>query len=99
MTCPGQIRFGPNGAGAARTISLVVPCTELIRDERQDASVDLVIGHGFDRISPNPEAKQVLANLADFAETHPRSQGGQQAQGQLAVLDPQLLTGARDVQC
>ena len=50
--CRGQIRFGENGVTAARTLSLVVPCAELVQDNRKDASVDLVTGTLFGDIQP-----------------------------------------------
>lgn len=47
MRCVGQIRFGPNGVEAARTLSLVVPCAQLVRDDRADNTVDLALGMAF----------------------------------------------------
>ncbi|MFJ7216858.1 envelope integrity protein Cei [Amycolatopsis sp. NPDC098790] len=98
--CRGQIRFGENGSTAARTLSLVVPCAELVQDNRKDASVDLVTGTLFGDLRPREEARQVLTQLADWSKAH---QGGgsneQSAGGQAPVIDQTLLASARDVAC
>ncbi|MFT7837169.1 envelope integrity protein Cei [Saccharothrix sp. BKS2] len=100
MTCRGQIRFGAPGAGAARTLSLVEPCLELVRDERQDATVDVAIGKKFGEVKPNSDARKVLDQLAAWAEQQPEQQGGQAAE---AAAPPSLnaanLQGAREVHC
>ncbi|MFD7658088.1 envelope integrity protein Cei [Actinosynnema sp. NPDC059797] len=100
MTCRGQIRFGAPGAGAARTLSLVEPCLELVRDDRQDATVDVAIGKKFGEVKPNSDARKVLDQLAAWAEQQPEQQGGQAAE---AAAPPSLnaanLQGAREVHC
>lgn len=100
MKCRGQIRFGANGESAARTVSLLVPCTQLVKDNRQDASVDLAIGSDFSGVSPDPQARQAIQQLAAWAAKHPQPQGGQQAQNSvLPQLNPNLLAGAHSTQC
>jgi hypothetical protein len=100
MACRGQIRFGANGESAARTLSLAVPCTQLVKDNRQDATVDLAIGKNFTTIAPNSPAKQLMQQLGAWAATHPAPQGGQQAQGQqLPQLDHGLLNQAHSTEC
>ncbi|MEU4741523.1 envelope integrity protein Cei [Actinosynnema sp. NPDC023658] len=100
MDCRGQIRFGAPGAGAARTLSLVEPCLELVRDERQDATVDVAIGQKFSDVKPNSDARKVLDQLAEWAAQQPEQQGGQAAEGATALsLDAGHLKGARDVHC
>lgn len=100
MKCRGQIRFGANGESAARTISLLVPCTQLVRDNRQDAGVDLAIGSEFAGVSPNSQAQQAIHQLASWAASHPAPQGGQQAQNSvLPQLNPSLLAAAHSDQC
>lgn len=98
MRCFGQIRFGPNGAAEARTLSLVVPCAQLVRDNRQDASVDLALGSYFTDLTPSPDAIRVLDQLASWAQTHP-SNGGLQATGQVPAVSSQLLAGAHTFGC
>ncbi|WP_186763164.1 envelope integrity protein Cei [Lentzea tibetensis] len=99
MGCRGQIRFGANGAGAARTLSLVEPCLELVRDDRQDATVDIAIGQKFDEVKPNNDARKVLDQLTAWAEEQPEQQGGQAAEPSPPTLNADNLAAARDVHC
>lgn len=100
MTCRGQIRFGAPGAGAARTLSLLEPCLELVRDERQDATVDVAIGQKFSEVKPNGDARKVLDQLAAWQAQQPEQQGGQVAEGSTPLsLNADNLKGARDTEC
>ncbi len=99
MTCRAQIRFGPQGTAAARTLSLIEPCAELIRDDRKDATVDMAIGERFDDLRPTSESRSVLEQLTDWAAAHPKAKGGLQADGPKPSISPDLLTAARDVHC
>jgi hypothetical protein len=100
MRCFGQIRFGANGAAAARTLSLVVPCAQLIRDNRQDASVDLALGTYFTDLAPSQDALTVLSQLATWAHGHPSSGGGLQSQAaQAPTVAPGLLAAAHTFRC
>ena len=100
MKCRGQIRFGANGESAARTVSLMVPCTQLVKDNRQDATVDLAIGSEFTTLSPNNQAQQAIQQLQQWASQHPTPQGGQQAQNSvLPQLNQSLLSQAHSSQC
>lgn len=99
MGCRAQIRFGPQGTAAARTLSLVEPCAELIRDDRKDATVDIAIGQQFDDLRPNKQSKEVLDQLTEWAAAHPKSKGGLQANGPQPKIDDNLLTAARKVNC
>ncbi|WP_091617884.1 envelope integrity protein Cei [Amycolatopsis saalfeldensis] len=98
--CRGQIRYGENGAAAARTVSLVVPCAELVRDNRKDASVDLVTGTRFDDIRPRAEALRVLQQLTSWSQAHQGGGGSEQSTGPGGpMIDQTLLASARDVTC
>jgi hypothetical protein len=100
MRCFGQIRFGPNGAAAARTVSLVVPCAQLVRDSRQDPSVDVALGSYSNDLTPTQATKQVLTQLAAWAAKHPPTTGGLQSQsGQQPAVSASLLAGAHTFQC
>lgn len=100
MHCLGQIRFGVNGMSAARTLSLAMPCTQLVRDNRQDTTVDLVVGQKYIRVTPNGDARQVLRQLSAWASAHPPTSGGQQAIGNTAPqISADLLTAAHSDQC
>jgi hypothetical protein len=99
LSCRGQLRFGANGAGAARTLSLLIPCFELVRDNRQDATVDVVAGKKFDQLQPNDSARKALDQWAAWHAQQPDQHGGQQAQGSQPAIDPGLLAAARNVEC
>jgi outer membrane protein OmpA-like peptidoglycan-associated protein len=100
MSCRGQIRFGPNGASAARTLSIIEPCAELVRDDRQDTTVDYAVGKRFDQVKVNPDAKQVLDELATWAQKQPPRQGGQLAQpAAQPPVGADLIDAARNVHC
>lgn len=98
LDCRGQIRFGPNGAGAARTLSLIEPCVQLVRDNRQDASIDLAIGSQFDDLSANADGRKAIQELGESGAVTPS--GGQQAeQSADSPVSDTLLKAARNVKC
>lgn len=97
LTCHAQIRFGSNGDAGARTLSLVVPCAELIRDFRADDTVDLALGKQFESLRPNAAAKQVLRKLTELAGQPPDPSGGQQAAN--PTVEPALIAAARRGEC
>jgi hypothetical protein len=100
MRCFGQIRFGPNGAAAARTVSLVEPCAQLVRDDRQDATVDLALGSYSADVTPSQDAELALAQLNAWAARHPAAVGGLQSQsGQQPSVSASLLAGAHTFNC
>jgi hypothetical protein len=98
LGCRGQLRFGQAGAGAARTLSLVLPCTELVRDGRPDGSVDLAIGTGFGDVSPSNAARKVLEQLAAPAPAENTGPGGESTPA-AAGADPQLIEQAASTGC
>jgi hypothetical protein len=93
LDCHAQIRFGVNGVAAGRTLSIVLPCAELVRDARDDATVDLALGRQFDALRPSPDAKDVLRQLTELAAQPADPTGGQQ--GVHATVDPTLLATVR----
>jgi LytR cell envelope-related transcriptional attenuator len=105
MRCYGQIRFGAAGQTAARTLSLVVPCAELIRDIRPDSVVDLALGTRFTAVAPNDAARTALLTLAGLGQSAPDSttRGGLATAGgpqpAVPVAHPDLLHSARQVKC
>ncbi len=100
LNCRAQIRFGQQGAAAARTLSLIEPCAQLVKDGRQDATVDLALGKGFDNLRPKSESMRVLEQLTAWAVEHPEAQGGLQGNPQaLPQLDAEQLRAARDAKC
>jgi hypothetical protein len=63
LNCQGQIRFGEAGEAGAAAVWLVAPCTELYRDDRNDDSVDLVLGTEFGALAHSDDIAAVLAGL------------------------------------
>lgn len=97
LNCHGQIRFGGPGAGAARTMSLVAPCAQLVRDDRNDSSVDFALGSEFDDIKTTTEAKRVLQELKTKVPGEERGDAKQNVRQ--TEVDGELLDKARDVHC
>lgn len=106
MECIGQLRFGTAGEAAASTLSLVLPCVELVRDGRADPSVDLSVGTAFGDLNPRRYSSglSVLEQLAEPAQggtgatnADPDAQG--EAPPAVAAADPALLQRARDAHC
>lgn len=94
LKCHAQIRFGMAGAEAARTLSLIVPCAQLVRDQRADAGVDLSLGEEFDGIRTTQEAMQVLQQLKSWGRQNDSPQASD-----VPAVDDALLSKARDVHC
>lgn len=88
MNCLGQLRFGPSGQSAAETLALVMPCVEMVRDERAGSGVDVVIGAAFSDVAPGRAARDVLDQLSAPAGVTGR-----------AAVDPATLQQARENGC
>ncbi|MGH3913335.1 MAG: envelope integrity protein Cei [Pseudonocardiaceae bacterium] len=99
LRCHGEIRFGPAGEAAARTLSLAVPCAELVRDVRPHAVVDLALGSEFTNLRPNGAARQALHGLIRLGQPMLSTHGGQAAGVVTPAVDPALLREAREVDC
>ncbi|MET0236129.1 MAG: envelope integrity protein Cei [Kibdelosporangium sp.] len=99
MSCRGQIRFGPQGESAARTMSLLDPCAELVRDNREGPAIELVVGQKFDELPIKAETRQILRVLAEWGAQNPPQTGGLQAVEGGAQLDPALIEAIRRAPC
>ncbi len=105
LPCHGEIRFGIAGQAAARTLSLVVPCAELVRDVRPDSTIDLALGTKFTTLRPNGAARAALQGLDQLGQSAPTglSRGGLAAQPEpqsmTPVVDANLFRQARQVTC
>ncbi|MGH3936388.1 MAG: envelope integrity protein Cei [Pseudonocardiaceae bacterium] len=71
LLCHGEIRFGVTGQAAARTLSLAIPCAELVRDARPDSMVDVALGSKFIALRPNAAARVALEELAKLGQPVP----------------------------
>jgi hypothetical protein len=104
MQCAGQLRFGPPGEAAASTLSLVLPCVELIRDDRQDDSLDLAVGTAFGDLAPSKAAKDALSQLSDTGggsdgSTNADPDAADPAAPVTPTVDPALLAKVRENIC
>ena len=103
MECVGQLRFGQAGEGAARTLTLVLPCTELVRDDRSDDTVDIAVGTGFRDVNPPRAVRNALDQIgtgggtdgsANADPADPAASGGA-----TPGVDPTVLETARNAAC
>jgi hypothetical protein len=94
LACHGEIRFGVAGQAAARTLSLAVPCADLVRDARPDSMVDLALGTEFTGLRPNAAARAALDELATLGQPAPVEpvQGGLAAR---SASSPELPPGTQ----
>lgn len=93
LGCVAQIRFGPAGAAAARTVLLVTPCAQLVVDSRVDDSVDLALGGRYIYDSVSQDVKDQLKAIKDAA-TPPAVIEGQTAAAKPLPPIPALPTAA-----
>jgi hypothetical protein len=105
MECVGQLRFGPAGQGAARTLTLVLPCVELVRDDdRGDGIVDISVGTGFRDVDPPRAVRNALEQIGSGGATGGGTDGSANADpaasGTAAPgVDPTVLETARNRAC
>jgi hypothetical protein len=104
MECRGQLRFGPAGERAASTLSLVLPCTELVRDGRDDDTVDVVVGTDFADVNPPRPVRDALDRLSNpgvgtDGSTNTADADPDASPPPAPVLSPDALEAARDVTC
>jgi hypothetical protein len=103
MECYGQLRFGAAGEAAASTLTLVLPCAELVRDGRPGAGVDISVGTGFGDFNPGSAARDALDQLTEpgggtdgAANADPNAAEAAPAP---ATVDPELVQEAREASC
>ena len=103
MECVGQLRFGRAGQGAARTLALVLPCTELVRDDRTDDAVDISVGTGFRDVNPPRAVRNALDQIGTAAGSDGSSNADptDPASSTAATpgVDPTVLETARNAAC
>jgi hypothetical protein len=96
MECVGQVRFGPAGEGGASTVALILPCAEMVRDTREDDTVDVSVGTAFGDLNPVRAARDALDQLSG-----PSAGTGDTASapGPPPTVDPGVLAEARSRTC
>jgi hypothetical protein len=71
-----EVRYGPAGARAAALLGRQVPGATMYKDARQDATVDLVLGQQFRRLSTPAELARGRQGLLAAAATPPAAPAG-----------------------
>jgi hypothetical protein len=88
LRCVAQIRFGPAGAAAARTVLLVAPCAQLVVDTRVDDTVDLALGARYIYDSVSQTTKDELKAIRDAATPPAVIEGQTAAAKPLPAIPP-----------
>jgi hypothetical protein len=88
LRCVAQIRFGPAGAAAARTVLLVAPCAQLVVDDRVDDSVDLSLGGRYIYDSVSDDVRAQLKAIQEAATPPAVIEGQTAAAKPLPVARP-----------
>lgn len=96
MDCTGQIRFGPAGESGASTVALVLPCAQLIRDDRTDDAIDVAVGTEFGDVKPGTAVRDALDQLAGESSGSGGSTDTTNAPAQAHSVDPEVLAQARE---
>ena len=105
MACVGQLRFGKAGEAAASTVALVIPCAELVRDGRTDATVDVAVGTAFGDLKPIRAVRDTLKELSepvagtDGAANADPGASDAAAPSPAPAVDPTTLQKAREHHC
>jgi LytR cell envelope-related transcriptional attenuator len=103
MECVGQLRFGPAGQGAARTLALVLPCTELVRDDgRTDDAVDVAVGTGFRDVNPPRAVRNALDQIGNGGGSGGDGSANADPNASTTAtpgVDPTVLETARNAAC
>lgn len=105
LRCYGEIRFGTAGQAGARTLSLALPCAELVRDDRPDPTIELALGTRFSAMRPNNAAHTALLDLTELGRSlpaQPSPRGGLAApvgSQPLPRVNSDLLRQAHQVPC
>ncbi len=67
LRCLGQIRYGNAGVGSARTALIMLPCAQLVVDDRVDDSVDIAVGNRFEFADTPDAVKSELRSIRQAA--------------------------------
>ena len=88
LVCATEVRFGAAGMAQARTVLFVVPCAQLIMDDRADQRVDLALGANYRYVPVSDQVKKALAALHDAAAPAAVIEGQTAAPKPLASIPP-----------
>lgn len=71
LRCVGEIRYGNAGVASARTALMLMPCAQLVVDQRVDESVDIVVGALYSFEGTPDEVKTQLNQIGDAVAPPP----------------------------
>lgn len=63
LECFGQLRFGAGNDSQVVALHSLLPCFELIQDGRQDPSVDVSLGKGFEALPTGGQISDAMSAL------------------------------------
>lgn len=67
LRCVAEIRYGPAGVSGARTTLILLPCAQLVVDNRVDDSVDVAIGARYQFADVTDAVKNQLKAISQAA--------------------------------
>lgn len=67
VTGVAEIRYGTGGEAAATLMAFYLPGAKLVPDSRTDASIDTVLGAGFEQVAPQSDVDAALAEPSPSA--------------------------------
>jgi len=74
------VRYGPMGLTAARTVAQQIEGARMLRDERRNPSVDVVLGNSFEQLARQPAATPDQVRMNVFNTTSAVGRAGETAQ-------------------
>jgi hypothetical protein len=75
LRCYGEIRYGWAGLAEARTVLIIAPCAQLVRDDRSDNSVDLALGKLYQVEPITAAVRKELTRIKDESAPPPVIEG------------------------
>lgn len=75
LRCYGEIRYGYAGLAEARTVLIIAPCAQLVRDDRADNSVDLSLGKLYQIEPISKKVQQELTRIKNESAPPPVIEG------------------------
>lgn len=94
LRCVGEIRYGNAGVASARTALMLMPCAQLVVDNRVDESVDVAIGALYTFDTTPDAVKAQLAAIGDAAAPPPVFDGRTVQLSRSALSIPPLPSAA-----
>ncbi len=88
LRCYGEIRYGPVGSPAARTVLIVAPCATLVLDDRFDETVEFAVGALYSDAALTADQQALLTQIKQAATPPAVIEGVTQAAQPAATIPP-----------